>query len=836
MTDDNSASDDDHHLPAVPRHKRRRKRKKSSSSAQRIASFDNNDANINDGEDFFGWRHHPTTATTSSSSSNNCNALDAELENQVNQLIIQSSNQKKTKKLGYTSCRDKNEVHTKSSSNNDMSTSLPTLLHIRELGLSSHLGRHNTRIPFVTNVDSLDGNGNNASWMTLLLHQPAYSPRKERGEKQQRHSDGADNAAAYNNDGNDDDHSNIPLPRRLRVPIILLHNHRHVRNDTDDDNYNKDSKSNAIYKRKAWRAYTQQTIQFSKLNTSHSVAILALDQWGGYSIGVANAAIPNHGGDLLRRRRPALSLKFFGVPSPARLLSSSGQQQQQQQRSSTSSLSLSSPLAHSIPLLLDNLYNSTDSEDTPIQIHDTPLLILLCSNGAFGVGYVFDPRVTAPALQVRQCVLSIQLRNRTTLLTTSSLLLQDDCTGTLVIFETPRDGMTIITKSLHCYNVRIGARKSFTVRNALWPTIYVPVKPNTNTNGGDDVLFDANVTSAYMLFNDEDDGFRITWINPFKEERGGECATTTSTTTTTTAKSISLPSHTIQAARNDIVMVSDEHETWEECLSDPRSGLIHQSESNNTTASSSPHTNYDSSSPGLDVTYEVYLHIDALLIDIITRRQQSSSMFKMSPYQSDTVRFIPNFYYNLVSVSGDGLNVTLVIVFSNKEKMMMQQSSQSSSTKKKVPAALGVVVNFGIFSQCYNELKWVQHPSCEDDSSMKQWCNSLALNWRMKECGVGVFCLEQSTMKNDTWVGTTHERNVNDDLEDDYNIDLWSKYYIEKEEAKVAKNRLTVAPPKDISMSSLYPHCDVITNRAVFDAIPVKRISSRKSSTDLIYG
>ncbi len=416
--------------------------------------------------------------------------------------------------------------------------------------------------------------------------------------------------------------------------------------------------------------------------------------------------------------------------------------------------------------------------------------------------------------------------------------------GTLVIFETPRDGdgTAITTKSFHCCNVRIGGWKSFTMRNALWPTMYVPVKSNATSTGSDvhqfsSVMFDTNVLSAHMLFNDEDDGFRITWINPFKGGGGGDYATTRA------AKCIPLPSHKIQAARNDIIVVTNEHETWEECLSDPHTGLIHPRSDNNDTTDSS-HTKNTECSPQLGIPYEVYLHIDALLLDILARRQQSSSMFQMSPYQSDTVRFIPNFYYNLISVSEDGLDVTLVIVFSNKEKMMMQTSSSSSSssqlssaTKKKLPAALGVVITLCIFNQTYDELKWVQHPSCEDDSSMKQWCNSLALNWRMKECRVGVFCLEQSTMmKNDTWVGKTHERNVDEDLEDDYNADLWGKYSIQKEEAKLAKSRRTVAPPKDISMSSLYPHCDVITNRAVYYAIPVKRISSRKSPTDLIYG
>ena len=385
--------------------------------------------------------------------------------------------------------------------------------------------------------------------------------------------------------------------------------------------------------------------------------------------------------------------------------------------------------------------------------------------------------------------------------------------GTVVIFETPSScGTACLTKSFHCCNLRIGGWKSFTMRNNVWPTKYVPMKFETSRSDDDQLrilgqlsflLVDTSVSSAYMLFNDEDDGFRITWITPFHGNEDG--------------KSISLPCHKIKAARNDIITATDDN-TWEECLSNSSTGLIHQNEKDDSTTA-------DTSNENIRIAYEVYLHVDALLIDILARRQKSSSMFKMSPYQSDTVVFIPNFYYNLISVSEDGLNATIVIVFSNKEKMMMQ----SSSSKKKLPASLGVVISFGIFTQSYDELKWFQHPSWDDDVSMKRWCNSLALNWRMKECGVGVFCLKSQSSFMDNWVGTTHERNTDEDLEDDYNEDVWRKYCSEKADA-------TTKPPKDISMSSLYPHCDVITNRAVYDTIPVKRISSRKSSIDLVYG
>ncbi len=234
----NSTLDDDDQLQEKLRRKRRRKRKKSP------AQNDNNDIL---GDDHVGWRHHTTATTTSSS---NCNALDAELENQVNKLIVQSKHDKK-KRLATDSYNTTTTTTcaVKTKSPNDMSSSLPTLLHIRELGLSSHLGRHRTQIPFLSNVDSLDVNGNNASWMTFLLHQPAYPRRrKERMEQQRRHGGLTLDTAASNDNAHRDSSNGA---RWLRVPVQnghALHNH-------DDDCYNKDSiskdASTILYRRKA---------------------------------------------------------------------------------------------------------------------------------------------------------------------------------------------------------------------------------------------------------------------------------------------------------------------------------------------------------------------------------------------------------------------------------------------------------------------------------------------------------------------------------------------------------------------------------------------------------
>ena len=378
--------------------------------------------------------------------------------------------------------------------------------------------------------------------------------------------------------------------------------------------------------------------------------------------------------------------------------------------------------------------------------------------------------------------------------------------GTIVIFETPSGTSSrSLTKSFRLSNVRVGGWKSFTMRNSLWPTTIIPTSQNDSNESLNPVTHLRKTLLAYMLFNDEDDGFRITWISIDDSlDEDIMCASRPEST------------NTIQPTRNDIVVQSEEN-VWEGCLSDPSTGccpddIIEEVE-------------HSSLQGLLDLPFELYLRVDALLSDILSRRQ--SSLFKGSPYQTQSVVFMPDFFYNLVSAYPESLRVVIVLVFSNKEKQM--------HSTKKMPSALGVFVEVNLCDQSYDELKWVQHPSCNDASSMKQWCNSLALNWRMKECRVGVFCLDTTELgtQMENWVCGTHEVNTDEDLLDDYNVNLW-KDYVERK--KSTKQKGAVVAPKDISMSSLYPHCDVITNRAVHTAIPVKRIACRQSPIELIYG
>jgi len=429
--------------------------------------------------------------------------------------------------------------------------------------------------------------------------------------------------------------------------------------------------------------------------------------------------------------------------------------------------------------------------------------VLLSNNGTVGVAFLHHS-TTATAWSSN---------NGPTFLE-SPALRDEDILGTIVIFEMPKaatNGRTPkLAKSFRCSNVRVGGWSSFTMRNALWPTTLIPTATIRNDANSQFLCTTfRRALSAYMLFNDEDDGFRITWatvVDSLDQNEGASFDVESSNPF--------FHPNTIRPSRYDIVVrSSSEDNTWEECLSNPETGYSH-------TDCNICHAD-QYCSEGLNIGYEAYLHIDALLSDIISRRR--SSLFLKSPYQKECVFFMPEFFYNLIGVLPESLKVVLVIVFSNKEMMM--------HSNKKVPSALGVILEVNLFDQSYDELKWVQHPSCNESSSMKEWCNSLALNWRMRECNVGIFCLESCKLEN--WVCGTHECNVDEDLNDDFNVDFWSDYV---ERRNSSKKKSLVVAPKDVSMSSLYPYCDVVTNQAVHNAVPVKRMASRNSPIELIYG
>ena len=330
------------------------------------------------------------------------------------------------------------------------------------------------------------------------------------------------------------------------------------------------------------------------------------------------------------------------------------------------------------------------------------------------------------------------------------------------------------------------------MRNLLWPTNIIPVK---ETNGDENYLFRSTrkALTAWVLFNDEDDGFRMTWIS--------------NDMTSSQHKFLRKPCR-ISASRTDIVSLTGEN-VWEMKITNSETGLVH------------PNPEHMKQS-GLNMAFELYISVDALLSDILDKRK-NSSMFGKSPYQSGRVRFMPELCYNLVSVDTYLMKVTLVIVFSNKEKMI--------HVSKRVPLLMGVYVKLNLHDQSYDELQW----ACRhNDDSMEGWCKTLAINWQMKEKRIGPFCTDSTRNITETWFyRNLHENNCNGDLDDDKNATLWELYAHAKNNS-TSKNE--VLAPKAISMSSLFPSCDVVSNRAVQTAVPLSKLTSRNYPIEVVYG
>lgn len=334
------------------------------------------------------------------------------------------------------------------------------------------------------------------------------------------------------------------------------------------------------------------------------------------------------------------------------------------------------------------------------------------------------------------------------------------------------------------------------MRNSLWPTTFIPIKDPTSCFERERPTYIfRKALSAYMLFNDEDDGYRISWITPFSQ-------------VSWQSSEFQHISRTIRPSRSDIVYVPEE-QVWNMNISSSSSGQVHLNL-----------PKYDGCG-GLTVPFELSLNVDALLSDILGRRRRSS-MFGKSPYQNenDNVCFMPEFCYNLLSVDANSMDVVVIIVFNNREKMMHAQANS--------PSALGVFVKISLYDQSYDELQWVYSNA---NRTLKSWCATLALNWRIKEQRVGIFCTSLSDSF-PSWVCDTHEHNGDDDLLDDVNTEMWTEYATKRRTAEKKKNLLV---PKAISMSSLFPSCDIVSNRAVQTAVPLTRMTCQ-SPIEIIYG
>lgn len=350
----------------------------------------------------------------------------------------------------------------------------------------------------------------------------------------------------------------------------------------------------------------------------------------------------------------------------------------------------------------------------------------------------------------------------------------------------------MVQQSFKCCNVRVAGPRAFTMRNLLWETNTIPCGDSTPTALCSNVLR----LPGYLVLNDEEDGFRLTWV---VSSEWGHCKETY-------MEPLKPSSLSTTPSRHDIITRSHEV-VWEECSSDRYSGAA-------TTSSRDCRT--------LDIAFEAYFRVDALLHDILARRREKFG------YQDHA---LPEFHYNLISI-GDGKTATLVIVFG--------RTAQAGTATRRL--SVGVFLQIDILAQSYEETRWVQNLAPPTEAVLRKWSNVLAVNSRMKDQRVGPFC---SSIAQDKALSTLDCSMFFDDSNNDFHqlqgededmeVRVWDTYLSNIKASKEETSSLGPSPRR-VSCVRFFPNCDLITNDAVRLARPVSFIKCRSLTTQFIYG
>ncbi len=203
---------------------------------------------------------------------------------------------------------------------------------------------------------------------------------------------------------------------------------------------------------------------------------------------------------------------------------------------------------------------------------------------------------------------------------------------------------------------------------------------------------------------------------------------------------------------------------------------------------------------GMEVFCESFVHIQVLLNAILSQRK---GMSEEKP---------SDFLYSLISTTNAGRAAEFIITFIRTQR----------------PGSLGVFVEVDLFSGRYQERNWVKNVSAIDSVALRNWSNALALNQRMKQLRVGPYSVKPNHAFD--WSKLCIDSSFDPDSCDDFSPFFWQDY-VDSEEAISTRK-----PPKFISISTLYPDCDLITNKAITDCLPVCYLRGKDSPIEVIYG
>lgn len=485
----------------------------------------------------------------------------------------------------------------------------------------------------------------------------------------------------------------------------------------------------------------KRQIRFSQLRSSNAEAVLALEQSGSYFVSLAGSDTSSF----------TLALRLYSVPSLFML----------EKAASASSVC---PLVTTIPLPIPS--DDDDSNEGASPVATIPVQVVVSRDWSVGVAFVHHSSSSSSSRPVQD---------------------EDALVGDAILFSFSASGDVV--QSFTCSNVRVAGSQAYTMRNLLWETTTLPCGESTSTALCSNVL---NLP-GYLLLNDEEDGFRLTWVvlsewNVFKESYREPL------------KPSNLP---IMPSRRDIITKSDEV-VWEEHWSDRYTGR-----------SLPPCRDCQT----LNIVFDAYFQVDALLYDILSRRREKFS------YQDNV---LPEFHYNLISIDDDGRTASLVIVF--------ERGAQLGAAKRRLVA---VFVDIDILTQDYQETSWLQNLAPPTAAATRAWSNALALSRRMKHQMVGPFCSTRGGKVLDSfdWSVFYVDTNNTYDPSHDTDVNLWERYVRKSTD----KSAMGAAPssrevPNPVSCMSLFPNCDLVTNDAVRLARPVPFIRCRNLTTEFVYG
>ena len=353
------------------------------------------------------------------------------------------------------------------------------------------------------------------------------------------------------------------------------------------------------------------------------------------------------------------------------------------------------------------------------------------------------------------------------------------------------------------------------MRNLLWKVNNIPFQCITSSQENVDSAQvdqpDHSKTSlcdsvldhpGFLVCNDEDDGFRLIWVTD------SSWRTDTEDTCMRSLEKVELPAFKNPDSPNIVLAVSC---SGKETFNDPQTGVTIQEFADG---------NEETPKGDLTVAYEAYLSIPNLVFNLLGGRSRLRYLFSEVSEEDDG---FPDFAYNLISVNSGGKTMDVVVVIKNRDRV----------------GCVGVYATIDLFTQQYRENGWVANKQTKDSKSLRKFCNSLALNYRMRQRKLGPYSVDPDDTF--SWASYLCEEKYfysgfDFDMERDLDPNEWQPFLdLDKEVRKGKSGDPASLLPKMIPYSSLYPDCEMASNRTISAVIPAAYLTGRKSPLKILY-